>query len=120
MGSLDHVKKKQKEIGKNRKELYLKALVRKERSFEEILARRKEEKVEVEEHKVLESHELLNLVGGHADLMESSDKEALEIRNLLAERGLKAKNKLHARAVAAGKARPKKQDSFWSTQIAPL
>ena len=118
--SLDVVKKKQEDIGKNRKDLYLKAFVRKERSFEQIVAARKEEKVVVEDHKVLDPHELLTLVGGHADLMQSSDKEALDIRTLLAERGLKASRKLHERAVAAGKAKRKKEHSFWSTQIAPL
>ena len=116
----DLVSKRRMEIGKNRKELYLRAFVRKERSFEQILARKKVVQKEEAKIEVPAYRELLELVGGNPDIMKPSDGEALSIRTMLAERGVKAKKKLHERAVKAGHAKPRKEDSFWSKEIAPL
>ena len=102
-----------------RKNLYLRQLVRRERSFETIKARRAKPVKEVKEAFLPDGAELLEIVGGDQSLMVESNADAMKIRTLLAKRALKAKQKFREKAVSQNLAKPKNY-SFWSNNIAPI
>ena len=107
------------EVSGARKDLYLRQLVRRERSFETIKARRKKVVKEEEKAFLPEDGELLEIVGGDVSLMKESHDDAMKIRTLLARRALKAKEKFRDKAVKENLAKPKKY-SFWAKHIAPI
>ena len=51
--------------------------------------------------------------------MNDSSTTALRVRTLLAERALKAKARIHEKAVESGLAKPRKSN-FWKRHIAPI
>lgn len=117
--AMEFVKRKRMAHSGARKNLYLRQLVRRERSFETIKARRAKPVKEEKEAYLPDGAELLELVGGNQSLMAESNADAMKIRTLLAKRALKAKQKFREKAVSQNLAKPKEY-SFWSKNIAPI
>ena len=117
--AMEAVSRTRRQVSTSRKDLYMKQLVKRERSFEQILATRKVE-VKVEEQKRdMTDAELLELVGGSQELFQDSSEEAMKIRSLLAHRGVKAKERLRQQAVKERRKKPPKRDTFWHKCVLP-
>jgi len=118
--AMDTISRRRRQVSKVRKELYLKQFVRRERSFEAILASRKEEVKEEAKNPIPTTLEILHLAGGDTSLIGDSNAEAMDIKTMLAYRGLKVKEKMQEKAENDRLVKPKKKKSFWDTSIAPL
>jgi hypothetical protein len=117
--AMESIKHKRIANSESRKNLYLRQLVRRERSFENIKARKAKPTKEEKNAYLPDGAELLEIVGGDQSLMAESNADAMKIRTLLAKRALKAKQKFREKAVAQNLAKPK-ASSFWSKNIAPI
>jgi len=99
---------------------YMKQITRhKNKSFDEMQARKRKEHVETEEYKAPSVRELLSIAGGNHHVVNDSSAEAFRIRTMLAERALKAKARIHNTAVEKGITKPRKTN-WIKRHIAPI
>ena len=81
-------------------------------SSEQLAEQKRANIIEVEKYERPDEHLLLDLIGGTKDMIHHSHKEGLELRTILAQRALHAKEKIHNQAVKAGLAKPKRTSLY--------
>ncbi len=115
------VSKVRSKISVARHNTYMNQITRhKHKSFEEIQGRKKKNDDEEEEkYTKPDMSYLLRITGGDHHIIADSSTEAMNIRTILAKRALKAKQRIHERAVEKGLAKPK-VTNYWSKYIAPI